>query len=152
MAHHNTDIWRIAGPVDGAQWGMFPNGGAWLTTHLWQHYLYTGNKAFLQKWYPVIKGAAEFYLDYMQTLPGTKWKVTVPSVSPEQGPKGKKTAVTAGCTMDNQIAFDALTSADVKKPFMPLNMKGQINVVVPDVFEYDLNTQKGKFYILNCWH
>jgi len=111
MAHHNTDIWRIAGPVDGAQWGMFPNGGAWLTTHLWQHYLYTGDKSFLQKWYPVIKGAAEFYLDYMQTLPGTKWKVTVPSVSPEQGPKGKKTAVTAGCTMDNQIAFDALTSA-----------------------------------------
>ena len=111
MAHHNTDIWRIAGPVDGAQWGMFPNGGAWLTTHLWQHYLYTGDKAFLKQWYPVIKGAAEFYLDYMQKLPGTEWKVTVPSVSPEQGPKGKKTAVTAGCTMDNQIAFDALTSA-----------------------------------------
>ena len=111
MAHHNTDIWRIAGPVDGAQWGMFPNGGAWLSTHLWQHYLYTGDKVFLQKWYPVIKGAAEFYLDYMQVLPGTPWKVTVPSVSPEQGPKGKKTAVTAGCTMDNQIAFDALTNA-----------------------------------------
>ncbi len=111
MAHHNTDIWRIAGPVDGAQWGMFPNGGAWLTTHLWQHYLYTGDKAFLKQWYPVIKGAAEFYLDYMQKLPGTEWKVTVPSVSPEQGPKGKRTAVTAGCTMDNQIAFDALSSA-----------------------------------------
>ena len=111
MAHHNTDIWRIAGPVDGAQWGMFPNGGAWLTTHLWQHYLFTGDKVFLQKWYPVIKGAAEFYLDYMQVLPGTPWKVIVPSVSPEQGPKGKKTAVTAGCTMDNQIAFDALTNA-----------------------------------------
>lgn len=111
MAHHNTDIWRIAGPVDGAQWGMFPNGGAWLTTHLWQHYLYTGDKAFLKQWYPVIKGAAEFYLDYMQKLPGTEWKVTVPSVSPEQGPMGKRTAVTAGCTMDNQIAFDALTNA-----------------------------------------
>ena len=107
MAHHNTDIWRIAGPVDGAQWGMFPNGGAWLTTHLWQHYLYTGDKAFLKQWYPVIKGAAEFYLDYMQKLPGTEWTVTVPSVSPEQGPMGKRTAVTAGCTMDNQIAFDA---------------------------------------------
>ena len=111
MAHHNTDIWRIAGPVDGAQWGMFPNGGAWLTTHLWQHYLYTGDKAFLKQWYPVIKGAAEFYLDYMQKLPDTEWKVSVPSVSPEQGPMGKRTAVTAGCTMDNQIAFDALTSA-----------------------------------------
>ena len=111
MAHHNTDIWRIAGPVDGAQWGMFPNGGAWLSTHLWQHYLYTGDKAFLQQWYPVLKGAAEFYLDYMQTLPGTGWKVTVPSVSPEQGPTGKSTAVTAGCTMDNQIAFDVLSNA-----------------------------------------
>lgn len=111
MAHHNTDIWRIAGPVDGAQWGMFPNGGAWLSTHLWQHYLYTGDKIFLRQWYPVLKGAAEFYLDYMQPLPGTQWKVTVPSVSPEQGPMGKKTAVTAGCTMDNQIAFDALSNA-----------------------------------------
>ena len=111
MAHHNTDIWRIAGPVDGAQWGMFPNGGAWLSTHLWQHYLYTGDKVFLRQWYPVLKGAAEFYLDYMQPLPGTQWKVTVPSVSPEQGPMGKKTAVTAGCTMDNQIAFDALINA-----------------------------------------
>ena len=111
LAHHNTDIWRIAGPVDGAQWGMFPNGGAWLSTHLWQHYLYTGDKVFLRQWYPVLKGAAEFYLDYMQPLPGTQWKVTVPSVSPEQGPMGKKTAVTAGCTMDNQIAFDALSNA-----------------------------------------
>ena len=111
MAHHNTDLWRIAGPVDGAQWGMFPNGGAWLSTHLWQHYLYTGDKTFLRQWYPVLKGAAEFYLDYMQTLPGTEWKVTVPSVSPEHGPKGKKTAVTAGCTMDNQIAFDVLSNA-----------------------------------------
>ena len=111
VAHHNTDLWRIAGPVDGAQWGMFPNGGAWLSTHLWQHYLFTGDKQFLKEWYPVLKGAAEFYLDYMQPLPGTQWKVTVPSVSPEQGPKGKKTAVTAGCTMDNQIAFDALSNA-----------------------------------------
>lgn len=111
MAHHNTDLWRIAGPVDGAYWGMFPNGGAWLSTHLWQHYLYTGDKSFLRQWYPVLKGAAEFYLDYMQPLPGTSWKVTVPSVSPEQGPTGKNTSVTAGCTMDNQIAFDALSNA-----------------------------------------
>ncbi len=111
MAHHNTDLWRIAGPVDGAQWGMFPNGGAWLSTHLWQHYLYTGDREFLRKWYPVLKGAALFYLDYMQPLPSTPWKVTIPSVSPEQGPMGKKTAVTAGCTMDNQIAFDALSNA-----------------------------------------
>ena len=111
MAHHNTDIWRIAGPVDGAFWGMYPNGGAWLATHLWQHYLYTGDKEFLREWYPVIKGTADFYLDYMQPHPGyNNWLVVVPSVSPEQGPSGKSTPITAGCTMDNQIVFDALSN------------------------------------------
>ena len=111
VAHHNTDLWRIAGPVDGATWGMYPNGGAWLSTHLWQHYLYTGDTGFLRQWYPVLRGAADFLVDYLQPLPGTPWKVTVPSVSPEQGPKGKGTPVTAGCTMDSQIAFDVLTAA-----------------------------------------
>lgn len=108
VAHHNTDIWRIAGPVDGATWGMFPNGGAWLATHLWQRYLYSEDKDFLKEWYPVLKGAADFYLDYMQLHDG--YLLVVPSVSPEHGPLDKKTPVTAGCTMDNQIARDALSS------------------------------------------
>ena len=110
VAHHNTDLWRIAGPIDGAQWGMFPNGGAWLATHLWQHYLFSGDKVFLRTWYPVIKGTADFYLDYLQPHPHYGWLVAVPSVSPEHGPMGKRTAVTAGCTMDNQIVFDALSN------------------------------------------
>ena len=111
MAHHNTDLWRVAGPVDGAFWGMYPNGGAWLATHLWQHYLYNGDTAWLRQWYPVIKGTADFYLDYMRPHPGhNNWLVVVPSVSPEQGPRGKSTTITAGCTMDNQIAFDALSN------------------------------------------
>ena len=111
VAHHNTDLWRIAGPVDGAPWGMFPNGGAWLSTHIWQHYLYNGDKAFLKSYYPVLAGAARFYLDYMQKDPRTGYLVAVPSVSPEHGPKGTGTPVTAGCTMDNQIIFDALSQA-----------------------------------------
>ena len=110
VAHHNTDLWRIAGPVDGASWGMFPSGGAWLATHLWQHYLFTGDKAFLREWYPVMKGAADFFLDYMQRDPRNGYLVLVPSVSPEHGPMGKRTPVTAGCTMDNQIVFDALSN------------------------------------------
>ena len=111
VAHHNTDLWRIAGPVDGAFWGMYPNGGAWLATHLWQHYLYTGDKDFLREWYPVIKGTADFYLDFMVPHPNyNNWLVVVPSVSPEQGPAGKSTPITAGCTMDNQIVFDALSN------------------------------------------
>ena len=117
VAHHNTDLWRIAGPVDGATWGMFPTGGAWLTTHIWQHYLYTGDKQFLEEYYPVMKGAADFLLDYMQEYPAdgyikqaAGWLVTVPTVSPEHGPMGKRTTVTAGSTMDNQIVFDVLSA------------------------------------------
>ena len=110
MAHHNTDLWRISGPVDGAMWGMYPNGGAWLTTHLWQHYLYTGDKKWLREQYPILKGAADFYLDYMQEDPKTGDLVTIPSESPEHGPYGRS-AITAGSTMDNQIARDVLTQA-----------------------------------------
>ena len=147
VAHHNTDIWRVAGPIDGAYWGMFPCGGAWLTTHLWQHYLFTGDKSFLRQWYPVLRSAARFLMDYGQIVPTDslyqfnalhpthnaesasadscsisfnthhstfnihKAFLLSPSVSPEHGPMGKRTSVTAGCTMDNQIAFDALSSA-----------------------------------------
>ena len=116
VAHHNTDLWRVAGPVDGTPWGMFPTGGAWLTTHIWQHYLFTGDKQFLADYYPVLKGAAEFLLDYMQVYPAAGelkqaagWLMTVPTVSPEHGPRGKNTNVCAGSTMDNQIAFDVLS-------------------------------------------
>lgn len=111
VAHHNTDLWRIAGPVDQATYGMFPNGGAWLSTHLWEHYLYTRDKEFLKKYYPVLKGAADFYLDYMQVHPKYGYLVVVPSVSPEHGGAGKPNALTAGCTMDNQIAFDTMNNA-----------------------------------------
>ena len=109
VAHHNTDIWRIAGPVDGATWGMFPNGGAWLATHLWEHYLYTLDQDFLKEYYPILRDAAIFYLDYMVERDGEL--IVVPSVSPEHGGRGKSSTVTAGCTMDNQIAFDALNQA-----------------------------------------
>lgn len=102
VAHHNTDLWRICGVVDFAAAGMWPSGGAWLAQHIWQHYLFTGDKEFLKEYYPILKGTAQFYLDFLVEHPTYKWMVTSPSVSPEHGP------ITAGCTMDNQIAFDAL--------------------------------------------
>lgn len=111
VAHHNTDLWRIAGPVDSAHYGMFPNGGAWLATHIWQHWLYTRDREFLKEYYPVLKGAADFYLDYMQVHPEYGYLVVVPSVSPEHGGAGKPNALTAGCTMDNQIVYDTLNDA-----------------------------------------
>ena len=144
VAHHNTDLWRIAGPVDGTTWGMFPTGGAWLTTHIWQHYLYTGDKQFLAEYYPVMKGAADFLLDYLQPYPAdgyiknaAGWLVTAPTVSPEHGPVGKKTTVTAGSTMDNQIVFDVLSqtlaAAKVlgKDQSQISNLKSQISKLPP---------------------
>jgi alpha-L-fucosidase 2 len=108
VAHHNTDIWRCSGPVDGAYWCGWPNGGAWLCQHLWQHYLYTGDKNFLKQYYPILKGSADFFLSFLVEHPQYKWMVTCPSNSPEHGPYEKGSSVIAGCTMDNQIAFDIL--------------------------------------------
>lgn len=108
VAHHNTDLWRVSGPVDAAYYGMWPNGGAWLATHLWQHYLFTGDKKFLRKYYPVLKGCADFYISFLVKHPKYGWLVTAPSLSPEHGYTGP--SITAGCTMDNQIAYDALSS------------------------------------------
>ncbi|MCM1505035.1 MAG: glycoside hydrolase family 95 protein [Muribaculum sp.] len=110
VAHHNTDLWRIAAPVDGTEWGIFPTGGAWLATHIWQQYLFTGDKQMLADNYHVLKGASDFLLDYMQPHPDYDWLVTIPTVSPEHGPIGKATTLTAGSTMDNQIVFDILTA------------------------------------------
>ena len=102
VTHHNTDLWRIAGLVDYAGPGTWPTGGAWLAQHLWQHYLFSGDKEFLQRYYPVLKGTARFFLDFLVEHPQYHWWVVAPSVSPEHGP------ITGGCTMDNQIVFDAL--------------------------------------------
>lgn len=110
VAHHNTDLWRITGPVDAAYYGMWPNGGAWAAQHLWQHYLFTGDKDFLKKNYPALKGTADFFMSHLVKHPRHGWLVTVPSMSPEHGYDKSKASITAGCTMDNQIAFDALYS------------------------------------------
>lgn len=107
-AHHNTDLWRITGPVDYAPFGMWPNGGAWLATHLWEHYLFSGDRDFLDRHYNVLRGTADFYLSHLIPHPATGQLVTAPSMSPEQG--YTSTFITAGCTMDNQIAYDALNN------------------------------------------
>jgi alpha-L-fucosidase 2 len=108
--HHNTDLWRITGPVDGGFYGMWPMGGAWLTQHLWYHYLYTGDKNFLKEFYPVLKSAATFYVDVLQEDPVKKWLVVTPSMSPENSYQSG-VAISAGTTMDNQLVFDVFSNA-----------------------------------------
>ena len=111
VAHHNTDIWRVTGPIDGAYWGMWPNGGGWLSTHIWQHYLFTGDKKFLADNYNILKECAKFYMTAMVEHPTLGYLVTTPSTSPEHGYTNDGSSMTAGCTMDNQIAFDVLNQA-----------------------------------------
>lgn len=112
MAHHNTDIWRINGAIDGATWGVWNAGGGWLSQHIWERYLYTGNKEFLKSNYEVLKGAATFYADFLVKDPKNGWLVVAPGNSPENAPKAhQSSAITAGSTMDNQIVFDVFSTA-----------------------------------------
>jgi alpha-L-fucosidase 2 len=116
MVHHNTDIWRATGPIDGAKFGLWPMGGAWLCLHLWDHYDYSRDPAFLADAYPLMKGAAEFFLDTLVEDKKTGFLVTNPSLSPENShPFGS--SLVAGPAMDSQILrdlFDAcLRSAEI---------------------------------------
>ena len=86
VLHQNTDIWLAAAPMDGPTWGTFATGGAWLCTHLWEHYLFNGNKEDLRRFYPLMKGSAQFFLETLVEHPQKKWLVTCPSMSPETFP------------------------------------------------------------------
>src|SRR6185312_7300854 len=96
VVHHNTDLWRGAAPINNID-GIWPTGGAWLCYHLWEHYLFTGDKQFLARTYPVLKQASLFFVDYLVKDPKSGKLVTSPSFSPEQG------TMCVGPTMDHQI-------------------------------------------------
>ena len=104
VVHHNTDIWRATAPIDGADWGMWPTGGAWLCLHLWDRYEYSGDARVLKRIYPILKGSAEFFIDTLQEHPTKKWLVTNPSISPEIS--HRRSVLCVGPTMDNQILRD----------------------------------------------
>ena len=119
--HQNTDLWRVAAPMDGPSWGTFTVGGAWLCTHLWEHYAYTGDKAFLKSSLPLLEGSVLFFLDFLVQHPNGKWMVTNPSTSPENFPNGGNngpffdettgsmqpgTTICAGSSIDMQILHD----------------------------------------------
>ena len=119
--HQNTDLWRVAAPMDGPTWGTFTVGGAWLCTHLWEHYQYTRDKAYLKEVYPLIEGSVQFFVDFLVPHPNKKWLVTNPSTSPENFPDGggnkayfdeitasfrEGTTICAGSSIDMQILYD----------------------------------------------
>jgi alpha-L-fucosidase 2 len=100
VLHHNTDLWRGTTPINASNHGIWVTGAAWLCHHIWEHYLFTKDTAFLRKEYPVMKGAAEFFTRFLVKDPVTGWLISTPSNSPEQG------GLVAGPTMDHEIIRD----------------------------------------------
>ncbi len=105
VAHHNTDLWRATAPIDGAMYGVWPTGGAWLCKHVYDHYDYNRDRAYLARVYPLIKGSARFFLDTLVVDPKFGVLVTNPSISPEND-HGHGSSLVAGPTMDQAIVRD----------------------------------------------
>jgi alpha-L-fucosidase 2 len=106
VAHVLSNPWGFTSPGEGASWGATTTGSAWLCQHLWEHYLYTGNREFLTQAYPIMKGSAQFYLDMLIEEPTNKWLVTAPSNSPEnkfRKPDGTEASICLGATFDMQV-------------------------------------------------
>lgn len=153
--HQNTDLWRVAAPMDGPTWGTFTVGGAWLCTHLWEHYAYTRDTGFLKDVLPVIEGNIQFFLDFLVPHPNGKWLVTNPSTSPENFPDGggnkpyfdevtagfrEGTSICAGSSIDMQILYDlfgyylrAAEVLDKKDAFTELVKKTREQLVPPQI-------------------
>lgn len=109
MLHHNTDIWRSTGAVDGAAYGIWPTCNAWFCQYLWERYLFSGDRTLLERIYPILRDACRFHLDFLTVDPASGYRVTAPSFSPENRPKvgGRRDfSVVAGATMDNQLLAD----------------------------------------------
>jgi alpha-L-fucosidase 2 len=101
VLHHNTDLWRGTAPINRSNHGTWVTGGAWLCLHLWEHYLFTGDREFLRRRaFPLMKDASLFFIDYLVEDPKTHWLVSGPSNSPEQG------GMVMGPAMDHQIIRD----------------------------------------------
>jgi alpha-L-fucosidase 2 len=97
VLHHNTDLWRGTAPINASNHGIWQTGGGWLSQHIWEHYLFTQDKAFMQKYYFIMKGAAEFFVSNLVKDSATGYLISTPSNSPEHG------GMVAGPTMDHQI-------------------------------------------------
>ena len=113
VTHILGNVWEFTAPGEHPSWGATNTSAAWLCQHLYHHYLYTKDKAYLEKVYPAMKGAALFFVDMLVQDPRSKYLVTAPTTSPENAyrmPSGKEANVAAGSTMDNQIIRELFTN------------------------------------------
>jgi alpha-L-fucosidase 2 len=144
VTHHNIDLWRGTAPVDAARFGMWPMGGAWLCQDLWEHYAFTGDRAFLREYYPIMRGAAQFLLEVMVEDPKHHWLVTPFSMSPEHGyldGDGKMAFLSPAPTMDIAIirelfphCIEGSKLLDVDEAF-----RGKLEVALKRLPPYQIN-------------
>lgn len=140
IAHHNADIWRTTSPVGGSGlWAIYQVGSAWLCHHLWEHYEFTRDKEYLKEVYPIIKGAAQFYLDNLQR-DEDGFLVTNPSESFENHfvkPDGTTGWACVGATQDMQVIRDlfqncqqAITELETDQEF-GVKLENHISQLLP---------------------
>ncbi len=154
VSHHNIDVWRQSAPVGtGAgspTWANWPMSGPWLCAHLYEHFRFTGDTAFLRDIYRVLKGSAQFCLAWLID-DGHGRPTTCPSVSTENDfltPDGKKAEVSAGCTMDMALIRELFTNcADAARQFGDVAFAGQLDAARARLIPYRI----GKFGQLQEW-
>jgi alpha-L-fucosidase 2 len=144
VLHHNTDLWRGTAPINAANHGIWVTGGAWLCHHLWEHYLFTQDKAFLKnKAYPIMKQAALFFNTFLIKDPKTGWLISTPSNSPEQG------GLVAGPTMDHQVIRDLFKNTIAASKL--LNVDQSFSNMLQEKYKQIAPNQIGKYGQLQEW-
>src|SRR5690606_8734185 len=131
------DIWGGSAPINHSDHGIWPTGGAWLCNHIWQHYLYNGNQSFLAEYYPIMRDAALFFVDFLVEDRKTGWLISTPSNSPELG------GLVAGPTMDHQIIRDLLHNCINASKI--LGVDPELQSVWQDIIERIAPNQIGKY-------
>ena len=129
IVHHNVDIWRGAAPVNASHHGIWLGGGAWLSTHIWEHYLFTLDKEFLEENYPLMRDAALFYSQFLYEDPNTGYLISSPSNSPEIG------GLVAGPTMDHQLIRALFISTIEASEVLGVDQEfsNELNSMLPEI-------------------
>jgi alpha-L-fucosidase 2 len=145
-AHHGTDIWMNTAVTDGINWGMTPLMGAWMMQSLWEHYRFDPDPQYLAKIYPLLKGAAEFGLDYLVEEPKHHWLVTCPSASPENSfllPDGKQNALSAGPALDSEILRDVFNECIEASTKLGVDekLRGELKAAIPRLPPFQIGKQ-----------
>jgi alpha-L-fucosidase 2 len=144
VLHHNTDLWRGTAPINASNHGIWVTGAAWLCQHLWEHYQFTGDKSFLQnEAYPIMKEAADFFVDFLVKEPKTSWLISAPSNSPEHG------GLVVGPTMDHQIIRELFKNCISASQV--LNTDASFRATLQEKYNQIAPNQIGKYGQLQEW-